>query len=47
MSPGSEAVKFHIKRIFCVCVYVLFPFFFFFSFPGSKAEVAQEYQGVV
>lgn len=36
MSPGSEAVKFHIKRIFCVCVYVLFPFFFFFSFLAPK-----------
>lgn len=35
MSPGSEAVKFHIKRIFCVCVYVLFPFFFF-SFLAPK-----------
>lgn len=43
MSPGSEAVKFHIKRNF-VCVCVCFIYFFF---PGSKAEVAQESQGVM
>lgn len=28
MSPASEAVKFHVKRIFFVFVYVLFTFFF-------------------